>query len=126
MSEADDIHEHLLAHARDACPKCGASLSGEFHASGVEAMAVQEKIFLHHDTMVTIRTIAAYGVSVVFVIVGAVLIAFAPDDRTTAANITAGALLVLAAGIAGFTRLNAKVPGLSIQADAPERAPGPQ
>jgi hypothetical protein len=49
--------------------------------------------------------------------VSAALILFAPEHRTVAANIAAGAFLVLAAGLAGFTRFKASAPGLKIDAD---------
>ena len=55
------------------CRSCNQQIANEFHASGIEAMAVQEKIVIHHNKMVTVRAIAAYSVSVIFVIVGAFL-----------------------------------------------------
>ena len=107
----------ILSDHTTHCPQCGQYLDGsKFHASGSEAMVVQERIVTYHTKMATVRAIAAYSVSVVFVIVSALPIALAPESRSVAANTVAGALLILAAGIAGFTRFHAKAPGLDIDA----------
>jgi hypothetical protein len=81
-----------------------------------------ERIVNYYNKMNAIRTIAPYVVSVVFAIVGALLILLAPESRSTAANFAAAALLVLAMGIAGFTRFHAKAPGLDINAEKSARS----
>jgi ABC-type uncharacterized transport system permease subunit len=84
----------------------------EFRASGdTDTMAAHERIVNYRSKMFTIRVIASYCVSVVFVIVVALLIIFAPENRETAVTVTAICLLFLAAGIAGFTSVKAKTPG---------------
>lgn len=67
--------------------------------------------------MFTIRTLAAYGVSSVFAVVAAALIIFAPESRTTAANLVAAAFVVLSLGIAGYSRFGIKGPGISVTGD---------
>jgi hypothetical protein len=116
----------------DRCPRCAAKfrpggrcmcgylareVEGEFEASGTEAMATQESIVKYHAKMTMLRGVAPYFASVAFAVTAAVLIIYAPESRSTAANIAATALLVLAIGIAGFTRFSAKLPGMSLKAD---------
>jgi uncharacterized membrane protein YvbJ len=115
--------EVILRDDATHCPSCGQHVDGnKFHASGTEAMAVQERIVIYHAKMATIRAVAAYSVSVIFVVISALLIGFAPESRSVAANIIAGALLILGAGIAGFTRLRAKAPGLDLNAGGRSRS----
>lgn len=112
------------------CPSCGGDISGgrcvqcwqqfgfgSFEAHGVKAMETQAEILGNYNRAVTIRTIAAYGTSVVFALISAALIVFASEHRETAANLVAGAFLVLAVGIAGFTRFKAKTPAIEIETD---------
>lgn len=79
-------------------------------------MDAQTKILLDYNRAVTTRTIAAYAASVAFAFISAALIVYAPESRSTAANLVAGAFLVLAVGIAGFTRFKAKAPAIEIEA----------
>lgn len=90
-----------------------------FWASGdTNTMNVHEKLVSYHNKMEMIRTVAAYGASVGFAAIGALLIAFAPESRSTAADIVAAALLVSALGLAGFTRFRAQLPGMKIEGDS--------
>jgi hypothetical protein len=117
------------------CPSCGGSLAltkygdaectrcaqrfddREFYAHGDDAMAAQVAIVNYYHKMATLRAIASYGASAVFACVAAALIVFAPENRTVGANVVAGAFVILAAGIAGFTRFRAKAPGLDVSGD---------
>lgn len=99
------------------CAFCrGIIPAGQYQAHGPEAMSAQTEIIADTNRAVTTRTLAAYGASVVFALISGALIVFAPESRTAAANLVAGAFLVLAVGIAGFTRFKAKAPGLDIEA----------
>jgi hypothetical protein len=82
-------------------------------------MDAQVKFVTYQSKMFTTRVLASYGVSAVFAIIGAALIIFAPASREVAANVTSTALLVLAFGIAGFTRFKAKAPGLAVEGGKP-------
>jgi uncharacterized membrane protein len=84
-------------------------------AQGVDAFGPHERIMNHRQNMTTARTIAAYLASLGFAVIAASLIESAPESRTTAANVAAGSLLILAAGIAGFTSLVAKLPAIDIR-----------
>src|SRR5262249_12614250 len=109
------------------CPTCGVFLRGGsgfsiscdnpigrdgIRASGAEAMGAQERIVNYHNKMLMVRVVAPYGTSVAFAIIAALLIIFAPESRTVAANTVASIFVVLALGIAGFTRFSAKLPGV--------------
>jgi hypothetical protein len=97
------------------CPSCAQILTdGEFHAEGEGAMDAQVSIVQYSLKMMTIRKLASYGASLLFLALAAVIIVFGPESRTTAANIVAGALLILALGIAGFTRFRAKGRGYDL------------
>jgi hypothetical protein len=102
-----------MSAARIAC----AQIFGgdEFHATGEAAMVIQERIISDNNKMVTIRAFAPYLASVAFATISALLIMFAPNGRELAANIVAASLLVLAAGIAGFTRFSANLPGIRVE-----------
>jgi len=80
-------------------------------------METQERIVNYYNRTVLIRVIAPYGASVMFALIAAALIIFAPESRTVAANIVAAGLLVLSVAIAGFTRFFAKLPGMELKAD---------
>ena len=56
-------------------------------------------------------------VSAIFAIIAGALVILTPESRTVAADVVAAAFLVLAAGIAGFTRLRASAPGIKIDTD---------
>lgn len=100
------------------CAVCAQTLSdAHFVAHGADAMLAQTEIVIYHQRMATIRAVAAYGTAIVFAIIAAVIVVFAPESRSTAANIFATAFLVMSAGIAGYTRFSAKVPGMEIKAD---------
>lgn len=100
------------------CQFCTAGASThEFRAEGEGAMAAQTAIVNQYSRMAAIRAAAPYAASVLFVAIAALLIVFAPESRTVAANMAAAALMILAAGIAGYTRFAAKAPGLEIGAD---------
>ena len=100
------------------CTVCGQTFEDRsFYARGEEAMEPQVAIVNYYHKMATLRAIAAYAVSAIFAIIAGALILFAPESRVVAANIIAGAFLVLAAGIAGFTRLKASAPGIKIDTD---------
>lgn len=79
-------------------------------------MEAQTKIIADYNRAVTVRTLSAYAASFGFALVSGALVIFAPEHRTVAANIVAGAFLLMAAGLAGFTRLKANAPGLSLDA----------
>jgi hypothetical protein len=132
------MDEETLPSAVSLCPSCQGPLEpepdgppkyitcsfchqafafGEFKASGDGAMEAHSKILGEYNRAVTSRAIAAYAAAVAFAIVSAATILFAPQDRTVAANIIAGAFMALAMGIAGFTRFKAKAPGIEIDAD---------
>jgi hypothetical protein len=99
------------------CAYCAQYLpAGHFQAQGVEAMGAQTQIIANYNKAVTVRTIAAYATSVTFAVISAWLIIYAPEQRETAANLVASAFLVLAVGIAGFTRFRAKAPAIEIEA----------
>jgi hypothetical protein len=93
-----------------------------FVARSAEAMKTQTEIVNYHNKMAMIRVVAPYGASVAFAMIAALLIIFAPDSRTTAANTVAGVFVVLALGIAGFTRFSAKLPGLEFKGDRPSKS----
>lgn len=71
---------------------------------------------LHRQKMAMLTVIAAYTASVFFAAIATALIVYAPESRILAANIGAATLLVLAAGIAGFTRLQARFFGAEVRA----------
>lgn len=96
-----------------ACTPMGSDF---FRASGDDAVKIQAAIINHNNRMWMIRTIAPYAAAVAFAAIAAFLIVFAPESRSTAANIVAAALLLLAVGIAGFTRFSAQLPGMKIDA----------
>lgn len=78
---------------------------------------------LRHQTM--LKTIM-YGLAAFFVVVAALLAAFAPSGRETTVNIIALSLLVLSAGVAGFAHLKTKLGGFvdfSASAADPARQP---
>lgn len=105
------------------CIWCGQNFAdGVFFAHGTEAMKHQVAIVNYHHKMEAIKNAVGYGCSALFIAVSSLLIGFAPESRTTAANLVAGALLVIAAGIAGFTRLRAKAPGIDIAASGRSRS----
>ncbi|MEM5406352.1 hypothetical protein, partial [Paraburkholderia unamae] len=54
----------------------------------------------------------------IFAIIAAIIVVFAPASRTTAANIFSAAFMVMASGIAGYTRFAAKAPGIEVAAGA--------
>lgn len=82
-----------------------------------QEVAAHEKIVGLQIRAATTRLAVPYAASVAFAVIAALLIAFAPESRSVAAYIGAAALLLLAAGIAGFTRFFAKAPGFQIGAD---------
>jgi hypothetical protein len=86
-------------------------------------MIIQERIISDNNKMVTIRAFAPYLASVAFAAISALLIMFAPTGREVAANIVAASLLVMAMGIAGFTRFSANLPGMKIEGGAAASAP---
>jgi hypothetical protein len=89
----------------------------EILAHGADAMGPHERILIHRQKMAMISTATAYAAAVSFAVIAVSLILFAPESRVLAADIAAATLLVLAAGIGGFTRLSAKMPGSEIRAD---------
>jgi hypothetical protein len=97
-------------------------LSDTFRARGAEAIKIQESIINYSNKMWMIRTVSSYGASVAFALISALLIIWAPDSRTVAADIVAAALLLLAAGLAGYTRFAAKLPGGMEMTAASERS----
>lgn len=98
------------------CPSCAQIFDGgRFQAGGAGAIDAQVQIVTYQSKMFTIRVVASYGVSALFAMIGSALIIFAPPSREVAANVTSSALLVLAMGMAGFTRFKAKAPGLAIE-----------
>jgi len=98
--------------------RCEQKFGGaQFSAAGQAAMEAQTKIITDYNRAITMRTLASYATSIGFACISAVLIMFAPEQRTMAANIVAGAFLVMAAGLAGFARLKASAPGLSLETD---------
>jgi hypothetical protein len=112
MAKKLEIEERL------AITTCDVMLqSGHFRALGSEAMDTQAKALLDYHRAITTRTVAAYATSVAFAAISAALIVLAPESRTMAANLIAAAFLVLAVGIAGFTRFKAKAPAMEIEAD---------
>ena len=80
-------------------------------------MEFPERIVHYHNKIMRMRVIVPYAASVSFALISALLIIYAPESRSTTANIVAGGLLVLAVGVAGFTRFFAKPPGMEIKAD---------
>jgi hypothetical protein len=103
-----------LSTARLACTQILGGVD-EFHATGFEAMEAQERIIGSTNKMLTLRAYAPYVTSAVFAIISALLIIFAPDSRSTAANIVAAALLITSLGIAGYAQFSAKLPGMRIE-----------
>ncbi|WP_439476948.1 hypothetical protein [Brevundimonas sp.] len=103
------------------CSFCNMAIRGglqlESLAEGSEALQAQERLILHQDRTHTLRTIASYAVSAIFAVLAASMIMWAPGNRELAANIAAGALLILAAGIAGVTRFRVTAPAFSIEGD---------
>ena len=88
-----------------------------FWASGdARTMSVHERIVRHHENMSAVRTVAGYTASVGSAAIAAGLIMYAPAAREVAANIVAGALLLQSAGVAGFTTLRARAPGIQLEA----------
>lgn len=68
--------------------------------------------------METVRSAFSYLASVCFMVIASWLIMYAPRGREVAADVISAALLLLAAGIAGFTSFFAKLPeGIEIKAD---------
>jgi len=103
------------ARVRKHCAYCAQIfVDSRFEAHGGEAMTAQTEIVQYHLRMAMIRTVAAYSISAIFAIIAAMIVIFAPESRGVAANLFAGAFLVLALGIAGFTRFLVKAPGLEI------------
>ena len=97
------------------CSRCFQAFGPDhFHAEGDGAMQAQTEIVTNHLKMQTIRSLAAYGIAAFFAVVSAAIVVFAPETREVAANLFAGAFLVLALGIAGFTRFSARAPGVEI------------
>jgi hypothetical protein len=88
-----------------------------FHTRDIEAVTLQEGIIKYTNKMWTIRTVSSYATSIMFSLIGMVLILFAPNSRQTAATIIAGSLFVVAVGIAGYTRFSARVPGIVMQGE---------
>jgi hypothetical protein len=88
----------------------------------IEQAISRERVAIHSARMFTIRTLSAYGVSSVFAIVGAALIIFAPESRETAANIVAAAFIVLALGIAGYSRFGVSAPGIEVSGEGKPEA----
>jgi hypothetical protein len=93
----------------------------EILAHGSDALGPHERIMIHRQRMAMIGVTAAYTAAVAFAAVAAALIIFASESRALAANIVAATLLILAAGIAGYTRVSAKLPGSEILADKSQR-----
>lgn len=90
----------------------------EFYASGDEEIKVQTIIVNYHNKMNVVRMLVPYPSSIIFALIAAGLILWAPERRAIAAEAAAVALLLLSGGIAGFTRLYAKMPGLEMRAEA--------
>ncbi|WP_145750995.1 hypothetical protein [Nitrospirillum amazonense] len=87
-------------------------------------MSAQENLVKNYNSHITARIVAPYAASVLFASIAASLIIFAPQSRETAANFSAAALLVVALGIAGFTRFRAKAPGIELSGERTAAADG--
>jgi hypothetical protein len=60
----------------------------------------------------TKRVALSYATSIALALVATAIIMFAPESRNLAANISAITLVVLAAGVVGFTVVEASLPGI--------------
>ena len=109
------------------CAFCHMAITGgvqlESRAEGVEALEAQERLISLQDKTHTLRTMSSYAISAVFAALAFSLIMWAPAIREAAANIAAGSFLILAAGIAGFTRFRASAPTISIEGGRSEGRP---
>lgn len=90
----------------------------EFSASGREAVLAQARVLEQHIRSRTLVQVVAYAVAALFVIVASLLIVLAPDGRETATWIVGGSLLVISAGVAGFTKLGFKTAGMEFEASS--------
>lgn len=105
------------------CAYCAQTFQfGRFQAQGADAMEAQAKILADYNQAVTARAFASYSAAVVFALISAAVVIFAPEARSEAATLIAGAFLILAVGVAGFTRFKAKAP--TIEFEATGREPG--
>lgn len=100
----------------------------EFYASGRDAVIAQAGVTTQHIRSRTLVQIVAYCMASVFVIVASLLIVFAPEGRETATWIVGASLLLISAGVTGFTKLRVETPGMKLEADRGSntvRADGP-
>lgn len=95
----------------------GANISatgfGPEDANIVEAHA---KIVSQHIRSQTQMRLGLYALAAFFMLAAATLVVFAPDGRQTSTIVIAAALVIVAAGIAGFASLRLSAPGVEIGA----------
>lgn len=79
-------------------------------AYGKEAVAAQARITSEHIRSKTVAKLCLYALSAFFCVAASYLVVFAPDGREISTWIIAGALIVAAAGSAGFGALAITTP----------------
>jgi hypothetical protein len=109
--------EAIIRSGWFVCPRCDQSLGPHtFSASGAEAMGPQTAIVTQYIRWDAIRQMVAYGASALFGIIAGLIIVFAPPNNQIVADLVAGAFVVLAAGVAGYTYVRAKTHSIDIVA----------
>jgi hypothetical protein len=93
----------------------------ESEAVGDAAIAVQGQIFAAHIARQTRIRISLYILAAVFVVVSALLVVFVPEGRENLTFAIGAALVVLAAGIAGFSTIRFSVRKGELQAGSHHR-----
>jgi hypothetical protein len=107
----------------------GSSRKAKYHASGDleseaigdTAVAVQGQVFAAHIASQTRIRISLYVLAGVFVVVSALLVVFAPQGRENLTFCIGAALVLLAAGIAGFSTVRFSVRRGELQAGSRRR-----
>jgi hypothetical protein len=90
-------------------------------AEGDAAVAIQGQIFAAHMASQTRIRISLYILAGVFVVTSALLVVFAPPDRENLTFAIGAALVLLAAGIAGFSTVRFSIRRGEFQAHSQHR-----